>query len=309
LHEELKIVYDASSNSYSAKAGNLTRSDLVQHYKDGYKREIRGQIKIAGWGTDECMQAGETSTRTLYVDPANPIESILPQAIRHYKTDPSMVNFLAIFESLVVQCPHLIVRMVTSTDDGKYIVRFPGQPRNPITVSAPKSSLLAEYVHGSKFGYWMAVIEDAYKQYEASYNRRPDLDPIQSVERICQLLNGQSGRWLDTKDMRLADLANSMRDAFKQRRVMIAAGVHNGPHMAGQRLISKSAVCGITNFDYRNGRVTVNDQALENTGSASCDPSNRNADGSITLSVSTFASAFDKIYVEDWLPADDMLQK
>ncbi len=116
-----------------------------------------------------------------------------------------MANFMAIFESLIVQCPHLIVRMISQTDDGKYRVSFPGAPQRPIIVDAPKSSFLSEYIHGSKFGYWMAVIENAYKQYEADNEGKVDLDHLQSVERICRLLNGQSGRWIDIRDIQLSD--------------------------------------------------------------------------------------------------------
>ncbi len=309
LHEELKRAYDSNNSGFASKASNLTRSDLVQHYKDGYKREIRGQIKIAGWGTDECWQQSETSTRTLYVDPSNPLESILPQAIKHSKADPSMGNFMAIFESLIVQCPHLIVRMICETSDGKYKVSFPGLPQKPIIVDAPTTSFLAEYIHGSKFGFWMAVIENAYRQYEASYDGKTDLDHLQSVERISHLLNGQSGRWMEVKDVPLSNLGNSMRDAFRQRRLMIAVGLHDSPRVVGSRFISKSPVCGIVNFDHRNGRVIVNDPVRDNAGDQFSDPSNRNPDGSVTLSLSAFSTAFDKIYVEDWLPSDDMFQK
>ncbi|MCC7529574.1 MAG: hypothetical protein IT342_13705 [Candidatus Melainabacteria bacterium] len=313
LHEELKRAYDANNSGYASKASNLTRSDLVQHYKDGYKREIRGQIKIAGWGTDECWQQGATSTRTLYVDPSNPLESILPQAIKHYKADHSMGNFMAIFESMVVQCPHIVARMISETKDGKYKVTFPGQPQKPITVNPPTSSCLAEYLHGSKFGFWMAVIESAYRQYEAGYDGKTDLDHLQSVERISHLLNGQSGRWMEVKDVPLSSLGNSMKDAFRQRRLMIAVGLHNSPRVAGSRIISRSPVCGIVNFDHRNGRVIVNDPVRDNAGDQfseiSKNHSNCNPDGSATLSLSAFSTAFDKIYVEDWLPSDDMFQK
>ncbi len=309
LYEDLRRTYNPTAGSYAGKASNLTRSDLIQHYKDGYKREIRGQIQIAGWGTDECWQQGETSTRTLYVDPANALESIVPQAIKHAKADPTMANFMAIFESLIVQCPHLIVRMISQTDDGKYRVSFPGAPQKPITVDAPTSSFLSEYIHGSKFGFWMAVIENAYKQYEADNEGKVDLDHLQSVERICRLLNGQSGRWIDTRDVQLSDLNNAMKDAFRQRRVMIAAGLRNSPRVAGTRIISRNPVCGIVNFEHRSGRVTVNDPLRDNGDIQSIDPSSHNPDGSTTLSVSAFTSAFDKIYVEDWLSMDDMLQK
>ncbi len=309
LYEDLRREYETNNSSFAGKASNLTRSDLIQHYKNGYKKEVRGQIKIAGWGTDECWQQGDTSTRTLYVDPANPMESIIPQAIKHVKGDLSMGTFTAVFESLIVQCPHLIVRMISQTNDGKYRVSFPGQPQKPITVDAPTSNVLTDYIHGSKFGYWMAVIEDAYRQYENNYAGPADLDHMQTVERICRLLNGQSGRWIETKNVRLSDLGNSVRDVFKQRRVMVAVGLQNSPRVAGHRFISRSAVCGIVNFDHRNGRITVNDPVRDNAADSTGDPSNRNADGSTTLALSAFTEAFDRIYVEDWLPSEDMFQK
>jgi hypothetical protein len=314
LYEDVRRSYSPTAGSYVGKATNLTRSDLVQHYQDGYKREIQGQIQIAGWGTDECWQQNPTITRTLYVDPANAMESIVPQAIKHVTADPAMANFMAIFETLIVQCPHLIVRMISQTNEGRYKVSFPGAPQKPITVDAPTSSFLSEYKHGSKFGYWMAVVENAYRQYQAdnnnnNNNNKADLDHLQSVERICHLLNGQSGRWVDTNNIQLSDLNNAMKDAFRQRRVMIAAGLQNSPRVAGTRIISRSSVCGIVNFDYRNGRVTINDPMRDNSDAPSSDPTSHNPDGSTTLPVSAFASAFDKIYVEDWLAMEDMLQK
>ena len=309
MYEELRSEIEGPKSAFASKANNLTRSDLVNYYKRGYKRAIRGQIKIAGWGADECWQSNETSTRSLYVDPANPLESILPQAIKHTKDDPAMGAFNAIFESLVVQCPHLIVRMISQTEDGKYQVRFAGLSGNSFTCLPPSTSCLGDYLHGSKFGFWMAVIEDAYKQYEKSNTGKVDLDHLETVERICRLLNGQSGRWLNIKDIQLSDLSNSMRDIFKQRRLMIAASLSASPRVAGHRFISRSPVCGIINYDHRSGKVTVNDPVRNNVADDTSDPSNRNPDGSTTLSLSSFTTAFDKIYIEDWLSADDMLHR
>lgn len=308
MYEEMRNQFEGKNAAFAAKANYLTRSDLVQYYKDGYKREIRGHIQIAGWGTDECLQASETSTRTLFVDPANAMESIVPQAIQRRENDPALGIFNAVFESLIVQCPHLVVRMISPTVDGRFKVTFPGEA-NPITVNAPTSSCLAEYLHGSKFGFWMAVIENAYEQYENVRTGTQDLDHLQAVERICRLLNGQSGRWINTTDMPLTELNTFMRNTFKQRRIMIAAGLRNSPRMNGNRFISKSAVCGVTNFDHRGGRVTVSDPLRDNSADNFSDPTHRNADGSTTLSLSAFSAAFDKIYVEDWLATADMLQK
>lgn len=308
LYEELRRQYEGNGSSFASKASYLTRADLVQHYKDGYKREITGQIKIAGWGADECWQESETTTRTLFVDPGNPLESILPQAAKHRSADGEMAIFNAVFESIIVQCPHIIVRMICQTGDGKYTVTFPGDPRNPVTVCTPTSSCLAEYLHGSKFGFWMAVIENAYKLYQVEH-AEANIDHLKSVERVCNLMNGQSGLWLSTAEMPLAELNNYMRDTFKQRRLMIAAGLRNSPRMSGNRFISKSAVCGIVNFDHRNGRVTVSDPLRDKTADSFSDPTQRNADGSTTLSLNAFVTAFDQIYVEKWLPSDHILHK
>lgn len=308
LYEELRRRYESNDSGFASKASYLTRADLVQHYKDGYKREITGQIKIAGWGADECWQESESTTRTLFVDPENPLASILPQAAKHRSSDGQMAIFNAVFESVIVQCPHIIVRMICQSSDGKYTVTFPGDPRNPVTVCAPTSTCLAEYLHGSKFGFWMAVIENAYKLYQLEHEDA-NIDHLKEVERICNLMNGQSGLWLSTAEMPLTELTNYMRDTFKQRRLMIAAGLRNSPRMSGNRFISKSAVCGIVNFDHRNGRVTVSDPLRDKTADSFSDPTHRNADGSTTLSLNAFATAFEQIYVEKWLPSDHLLQK
>lgn len=309
MYEELLRQYECKSPGLVGKASYLTRADLVKHYKDGYRRELVGQIKIAGWGSDECWQENETTTRTLFIDPGNPLESILPQAIKHRSCDAELATFHAIYESLIVQCPHLIVRMICQTGEGKYRVAFPGDPNHPVTVCTPTSSCLAEYLHGSKFGFWMAVIENAYRQYQIEHTASSDTDHLKSVERICKLMNGQSGLWIQTTQMQLTELNNYMRDSFKQRRLMIAAGVRNSPRMSGNRFISKSAVCGIVNFDQRSSRVTVSDPLRDNTADSFSDPTHRNADGSSTLSLNSFVTAFDLIYVENWLPSQHILQK
>ncbi len=309
LYETLRSEVEGPRGSLLAKANNLTRNDLIHHYKNGYRKAVRGQIKIAGWGSDECWQKSETSTRSLYVDPANPMESILPQAIKHAKADPAMGTYMAIFEALIVQCPHLIVRMISQTEDGKYQVRFPGLPGQTFTVLPPSTTCLMEYLHGSKFGFWMAVIEHAFKQCEAANIDRIDRDHLETVERICRVLNGQSGHWMEVTGVQLVELSNSMRNSFKQRRLMIATGLRNSPRVAGNRFISRSPVCGIIDYDHRSGKVTVNDPIRDNPAEYTIDPSNRNPDGSTTLSLSAFTTAFDKIYVEDWLSVDDMLQK
>lgn len=309
LYEELRSQYEGKNAGFASKANFLTRSDLVQHYKDGYRKEVSGQIKIAGWGSDECWQASETTTRTLYVDPANPLESIRGQAIQQRHSDPEMGIFNAIFESIVVQCPHLIVRMICQIEEGKYKVTFPGDPAKPITVSAPSTSCLAQYLHGSKFGFWMAVIVNAYKQYQSQQAEWSNIDHLQMVDRICKLMSGQSGRWASASEMQLKDLNNYLRDIFRQRRLMIAAGLRHSPRMNGSRFISKSAVCGIVDFDHKNGRITVSDPLRDNNADNFSDPTHRNADGSTTLSLSSFVAAFDQIYVEDWLSHDQILQK
>jgi hypothetical protein len=309
IYEELVQSCDTANNSFASKASNLTRSDLVQAYKDGYKRELRGRIKIAGWGTDECLPTGETSTRTLYVDPSNPLESILPQAIRQLKPDPATAEFRSVLEALTTQCPHLVVRMIAPTSDGRFNVSFAGLPQKTITVAAPDQNALAVYLHGCKFGFWMAILEEAYKQYEVSSASNDDRDHIEKIERIFRLLLGQNGKWIKAKDVPLPDLGIAMRDAFKQRRVMISVGLQNSPRVAGHKFVSRSAVCGIINFDHKNGRVTISDPLRENGQNNVADPLELTPDGSVLVSLSAFSAAFDKIYVEDWQPTDDMFQK
>lgn len=307
MYEEMRNQFESKNALLISKASYLNRTDFVQHFKAGYKKQIQGQIKIAGWGSDECWQAGETTTRTLFVDPSNPIDSILPQAIQRRVSDPLLNVFYSIFESMIVQCPHIILRMISQTVDGKFKVAFPGE-QTPVIVSAPSSSCLAEYVHGSKYGFWMAVIENAFKQYESERKNASDLDHLHAVERICKLLTGQGGRWVSTTDMQLTELNIFMRDVFKQRRTMIAVGERNSPRMIGNRFISKSAVCGIVNFDNKNGRVTVSDPLRDNSADNFSDHTHRNSDGSTTLSVNAFSNAFEKIYVEEWLASDHLLQ-
>lgn len=309
LYEELRRQYEGKNAGFASKANFLTRSDLVQHYKDGYRKEVSGQIKIAGWGSDECWQSSETTTRTLYIDPANPLESIRAQAIQQRNSDPELGIFNAIFESIIVQCPHLIVRMICQIEEGKYRVTFPGDPAKPVTVSAPSTGCLAQYLHGSKFGFWMAVIVNAYKQYQSQQAEWSKIEHMPMVDRICKLMSGQSGRWSSTSEMQLKDLNNQLRDNFRQRRLMIAAGLRNSPRMNGSRFISKSAVCGIVDFDHKNGRITVSDPLRDTSADSFSDPTHRNADGSTTLSLSSFVTAFDQIYVEDWLSQDQILQK
>lgn len=307
MYEEMRNQFESKNALLISKASYLNRTDFVQHFKAGYKKQIQGQIKIAGWGSDECWQTEETTTRTLFVDPSNPIDSILPQAIQRRISDPLLNVFYAIFESMIVQCPHIILRMISQTVDGKFKVAFPGE-QTPIIVGAPTSSCLAEYVHGSKYGFWMAVIENAFKQYESERRDASDLDHLNAVERICKLLTGQGGRWVGTTDMQLTELNIFMRDVFKQRRTMIAVGERNSPRMIGNRFISKSAVCGIVNFDHKNGRVTVSDPLRDNSADNFSDPTHRNSDGSTTLSVNAFSNAFEKIYVEEWQVSDLLLK-
>lgn len=311
LYEELVRSCDSHSpgNTFASRANNLTRSDLVQAYKDGYKREIAGRIKIEGWASDECWQPGETSTRTLYVDPDKPLESIVPQAFRHSKPDPATAIFRTVAEALATQCPHLIVRMITPSSDGRFNVSFPGFEKKTITVAAPNQNALAVYQHGGKFGFWMSVLEEAYKQYESSYNSKADRDHIDSLERIFRLLLGQTGKWMEVKDVQLSELGISLRDAFKQRRVMISVGVQNIPRVAGHKFISRSAVCGILGFDYKGGRLSLSDPLKDNGIDSHSDHLSHSHDGSHIVSLSSFAAAFDKVYVEDWQPTEDMFQK
>jgi len=311
LYEELKRANESANPSFASQTNNLTRSDLVQNYKNGYKREIKGQIKISGWGADDCGQTGDASgsQSSIYIDAANPMESILPKAIKQIKPDTETAVFRAILEALAAQCPHLIVRMLSQSHDGEFTVSFPGLPHEKLSVELPNKEILSSYVHINKFGSWMAILEEAYKKHEASRTGINDLDHFEKAERIFKLLLGQKGKLLNLKSMQLSNLGSTLRDVFKQRRVMIAIGKQNTPRVSGNKFVSRSSVCGIVDFDFKNGRITVSDALKENCVDSGSDPLNHTLDGSVLVSLSAFADAFDFVYVEDWQPTDDMFQK
>lgn len=118
-----------------------------------------------------------TRCSSLYVDRANPQESIKKMASVH-----SSVEFLKAISSVATNSPHLIANMIAVNSNGTYTVTFPGAKDEPVTIAPPTDAELGSFSSPTQFGMWLPIVEKAY----VKYCKRHVLQP--SVEELMQSL-------------------------------------------------------------------------------------------------------------------------
>src|SRR5262249_52466936 len=105
------------------------------------------------------------ANRKLFGSAVDPLKNIAPEGV--IQGGIGDCYFLAEIASLASSPAgkQAIVDMIKVNDDGTYTVTFPGDPKNPITVSAPTDAELGRYAKGNFRGIWPAVLEKAYGKY------------------------------------------------------------------------------------------------------------------------------------------------
>lgn len=112
----------------------------------------------------EALQtADSTDSRRLFGECGDPRYAIRHEAVL---AGPESANkfFLCALASLASLAPEVIEQMIVF-DGVDYIVRFAGDPHNPVTVREPVEAQLGVFAHGGRFGTWVTIIEEAFNIY------------------------------------------------------------------------------------------------------------------------------------------------
>jgi len=154
----------------------------------------------------------------------HPEENIKPEAVRQgCYGDCYFIASVAAFAN-TAEGKQAIKNMIKVNSDGTYTVTFPGDPDNPVTVSAPTDSELSYYTEGTENGLWPAILEKAYGTYTDRLN-------IISEEGIEEGSNsGAAMKLLTGKDVKTDSISDS-RSSIDETDRKLTAAVRNGKPM------------------------------------------------------------------------------
>lgn len=220
----------------------------------------------------------------------NPIR---PDAIRNGNEGSG--TFESTLSALAASNPDAIRSMIRENSDGTFTVTFPGDRRNPITVSRPTEAELGLYGASNRGGIWPDVMAKAYGEYAQEHSKMGHMTTPQdsipqadlSQERIMHLLTGDNIRRAGIFDNLGADLTR----AFSEDRMVVARATRSlydvfSPNTpAGLQREHTYAVVGWNPRGADGGTVIL------------ADPSTQGSNN-IRLSLRTFRSNFDRIDFE-----------
>jgi Calpain family cysteine protease len=178
------------------------------------------------------------ASSALYADTTNPISSINPSAIRQGIVQDCY--FDASLASLAKTNPIAIYKMIKQKADGSFEVTFPGDSKNPVTISAPSEAELGFYNRAAQFGNWAPVMEKAYAEYlRRANNSASDRPPQEALNQgtevaAMELLTGNEAGTLPVhRDLSKTfaergttqpdQVAKSIADALSEGKLVTAA--------------------------------------------------------------------------------------
>jgi hypothetical protein len=143
---------ELSDDEFGDENDGITRADLAAFAAS----DDRTQSSAGNY--DYAMGTGpvDRANRTLY---PKGLASITPDAVD--QGDNQCCNFLSALAGLAAVNPKAIQRMITDEGNGVYTVRFPG--REPVRTTVSDGELVT--LSGSDKGFWVAVLEQAYKEH------------------------------------------------------------------------------------------------------------------------------------------------
>lgn len=242
----------------------------------------------------------ENANRDLF---PNGIDSITPDAIDQGQYGDCYL--LAAIGSLAATNPQAIKDMIQDNGDGTYTVTFPGDPDNPVTVSAPTDSELARYQGGSEHGTWPAILEKAYGEYyDDDYTVPQDGVPEGSVTPKGVDILSPNGYDSDLISLSDADeIDRKLQEAIRNG-MPITAGINNefgsligvADNLSDDAELQGGHAYSITGYDPATRTVTVRNpwgsgEPVDADGNA-LDGTN---DGTFQMPLDQFMRNFDRI--------------
>jgi len=169
LKRHRRELQSLSNDEWGPETNGVSRADMKEFEalcRSGSKVELVQDV-------DKTLQRAQQSLdratcREAFSNPANPLESIKPEAIIQGRIQDS--SFLAALASLAKNNPQAVAGMikdngVNGSGDRTYTVTFPGDPDHPLTVTAPTDAELGRYASATKYGAWPAILEKAFGAY------------------------------------------------------------------------------------------------------------------------------------------------
>jgi hypothetical protein len=192
--------------------------------------------------------------------------------------------------------PDQIQRMISQTDDGRVVVRFPGRPPEVLE----QLTEAERQVYSRADGDWSAYLEKAAAQSFAREGK--DINGGFGVDAM-QLLTGRGGRAVDLTrppqnggpDYRDPAQVHALLSNAMANGQMISAGTNSNDYDRGvSNLGSDQHAYAVVGYDPRSGTVTLRNPWGENERG---DRDARN-DGLFTMSLHEFQATFSRVDVQ-----------
>lgn len=234
----------------------------------------------------------------LYADKNNPLNSIIPDAIRQGSIgDCYFVSSLA---AVAEAHPEMVKNSIKDNGDGSYTVTFPGAKDEAITVKAPTQAEQGLYNHASPEGLWASTVEKAYGKYRENHAWVSSETPEEGADgggipsRAMNLLTGSKIETNTTTFTSQATIAGKLEHAFSSHpQKAVTAGI-NGSLFSEQTAdkFYKGHAYTITGFvpdGNGGGRITIRNPWGGKDGTT---------DGTITVSLGKFMKNFSEVSYE-----------
>ena len=173
MYDNFGSIENCHGDRYFWNKQGISTGDMSDYYGKVTQKSDYDAVRYVNFSLYRTNASQNSASNDLYADKAHPENSITPDAIQQGLIGDCY--FEAGLASLAKQNPTAIKNMIKDNHDGTYTVTFPGNPDDPIKVTAPTEAERGTYNSGSPNGTWASVIEKAYGAYcqEHFWRRSP----------------------------------------------------------------------------------------------------------------------------------------
>lgn len=315
MHAALSAAYAGETPSFDSDCNNVTFDDLCRHFKIEYRNRIGLRLKTGGWAIEELWEDKLASNRFVFADAEDLVSSVQLNALR--QNVPVSQQFIATFAAVVIQCPHIVARMIRDNGNGRLTVTFPGDPSHPVEVPVPLATDLANFPNHAQLGTWPAIILRAFEKYskENSLSDRLPLSEFEATElklAPLDLMTGSQGHWHNLRSVSVHDMHIMLRDVLKQRRAVVCASWGGAqkpqrsplyPRQEKEPRCKFGKLYTVAGYNPHQSVVSLFDpdeNIRTHSGHGFSGSASAVYEMTTSVKLADFVDCFDAIYVEDW---------
>lgn len=239
-----------SNYGYSAR-WQPTRQVIRVMLCDLYKQmsceesvDMGSRVNLEGGGADQ----------KLYADEANPLTSIVADAINN--CHEANQCFMSVLTAAIVINPEVVLRSIRRSDNGAFVVTFWGDCDTPMRVLVPAQREIHEYGLASKYGVWALVLARAFAQYLE--HRQKLNQPITSVHEVAELILGKKVECLPLKEQCTNELSKLIDRLWAKDQMMVLCRFPAlDSDVSASRVLKHTSA--VTGWDPQSGVITCKD--------------------------------------------------